>query len=54
MFINKTIGEAKYLQKGNRDYFPFRIYIENFDCAKINQLLDESYQFIMYLSKDND
>ena len=35
MFGNKTIGEAKYSQKGNGDYIPFRIRIKAKKCYDI-------------------
>ena len=51
--MNKTIGEAKYLQKGNGDYIPFRVAISDINCDTINSMLDKTAQEILYISKDN-
>ena len=40
MFENKTIGEAKYLQKGNGDYIPFRIRIKVYKCETITPIIE--------------
>ena len=46
MFANKTIGEAKYLQKSSGDYIPFRMEFIDSDCDLINEILKESAQWI--------
>ena len=44
MFMNKTIGEAKYLQKSSGDYIPFSIKMFNTNCHKIDQMIQKYYQ----------
>ena len=36
MNSKNLIGGAKYLQKGNGDYIPFRMYITDAKCDKID------------------
>ena len=38
--MNKTIGAATYLTKGNEDYIPFRLKILGTYCAYINEMLE--------------
>ena len=38
--MNKTIGAATYLTKGNGDYIPFRIEIYGTNCTYINKMLE--------------
>jgi hypothetical protein len=54
MFANKTIGEAKYLQKGNGDYIPFRMEIEGSNCDKFNKMIESSNLMIKYIPKDEN
>ena len=39
MNSENRIGAANYLQKGNGDYIPFRIFITRTTCDKINLML---------------
>ena len=34
------IAAAKYLQKKNGDYFPFRMKVSHTKCEKINKMLN--------------
>ncbi len=52
--MNKTIRAAKYLQKGNGDYIPFRLEIRKRSCNQINKVLDKYFlQSLSYIDKDN-
>ena len=37
--MNQTIGKATYLEKGNGDYIPFRLWMRGINCNEIDEML---------------
>ena len=50
---DKKIGSAMYLNKSNGQYIPIRVRMNGTDCTLIKPMLDEAFQRIGYINKDN-
>lgn len=44
MFVDKSIGEARYLNKSSGDYLSFRMRMESTNCEQNRLMIDKTYQ----------